>query len=486
MDDPLVFALPDSVFVAFDEEPAVADRRGARHAIDAADFAAFFRRYGVDIREADASDVRSLGDLLSTLSWADAEATTVPHPADADELADLTRLFLAYGAAGASLEPADGTTTYLDDDGLRATARRTAAGCDSCTSAAVDQVGATYYEICNPHRRALYRRAVEAADDGEPDLDAVDVADCVDRLETDDDPTAAAAALARVAREDPERVGPARGALFDVLDRLRADPFADEGPATAAVTALAGLATVDTETRTRLVELLDDDHAGVRRCAATAVGVAAEDPPTAAALVASADDDDDGGLLDRVVGGSGPPPAIERLTAILDEESPENRARALFALTELARDEPDAVAPVAGRIREHLGDDDPDARFRAIVATGVLARHDPDLVGDALGRLRQFAGGDGPDADAATVALAYCLAAGLDVGKDRGELRRAVRDLADPSREPDRTVREAALALGAVGIDADRDYLSWVRDCAGSPRVANAAERAARDLRERV
>ncbi|WP_440989189.1 hypothetical protein [Haloarchaeobius baliensis] len=484
MDDPLVFALPDTVFVAFDEEPAVASRRGARHAIDATDFAAFFRRYGVDIREADSADVRSLGDLLSTLSWDDAEATTVPRPADADELAALTRLFLAYGAAGASLEPADGTTTYLDDDGLRATARRTAEGCDSCTAASVDQVGATYYEICNPHRRALYRRAVEAAGDDEPDLDAIDVADCVDRLETDDDPTAAAAALARVAREEPERVSAARGALFDVLDRLRADPFADEGPATAAVTALAGLATVDAETRTRLVELLDDDHAGVRRCAATAVGVAAEDPETAAALVASADDD--GGLLDRVVGGGGPPPAIDRLRAMLDEESPENRARALFALTELARDEPDAVAPVAGAVRGHLGDEDPDARFRAIVATGVLARHDPDLVGDALGRLRQFAGGAGPDAEAATVALAYCLAAGLDVGKDRGDLRRAVRDLADPSREPDRTVREAALALGAVGIDSDRDYLSWVRDCAGSPRVAAAAERAARDLRERV
>ncbi|WP_256297062.1 hypothetical protein [Haloarchaeobius salinus] len=483
MDDPLVFSLPDSVFVAFDDEPTVADRRGARHAIDADDFAAFFRRYGVDIREADGEDVRSLGDLLSTLSWEDAEATTVPHPADADELAALTRLFLAYGAAGASLDPADGTTTYLDDDGLRATARRTADGCDGCTAAAVDQIGATYYEICDPHRRALYRRAVEAAADDEPDLDAIDVADCVDRLESDDDPTAAAAALARVAREEPGRVRPASDALFDVLDRLRADPFADEGPATAAVTALAGLATVDAETRTRLVELLDDDHAGVRRCAATAVGVAAEDPPTAAALVASEDDD---GLLDRVVGGAGSSPTIERLRAMLDEESPGNRARALFALTELARDEPAAVAPVAEAIRAHLGDDDPDARFRAIIALGVLARHDSDLVGDALGRLRGFAGGEGPDADAATVALAYCLAGGLDVGTDRGDLRRGMRDLADPSRQPVRTVREAALALGAVGSDSDRDYLSWVRDCAGSPRVANAAERAARDLRERV
>jgi hypothetical protein len=485
MDEPLCFALPDSVFVAFDAEPAVATRRGARHAIDAADYAAFFRRYGVDIREADASDVRSLGDLLSTLSWADAEATTVPHPADADELADLTRLFLAYGAAGAGLEPDGGAGTFLDDDGLRATARRTADGCDSCTAAAVDQVGATYYEICNPHRRALYRRAVEHETGTEPDLDAIDVADCVDRLDTEDDPTAAAAALARVAREEPARVEPARAALFDVLDRLRADPFADEGPATAAVTALAGLATVDAETRTRLVELLGDDHAGVRRCAATAVGVAAEDPPTAAALVASADGDG-GGLLDRVVGGGGPPPAIERLTAMLDEESPGNRARALFALTELARDEPGAVAPVAGELRAHLGDDDPDARFRAMVALGVLTRHDSALVGDALGRLREFAGGEGPDADAATVALAYCLAGGLDVGRDRGDIRRAVRELADPSRQADRTVREAALALGAVGSDSDRDYLSWVRDCAGSPRVANAAERAARDLRERV
>ena len=189
MDEPLFFALPDSVFVAFDAEPAVASRRGARHAIDAADYAAFFRRYGVDIREADASDVRSLGDLLSTLSWADAEATMVPHPADADELADLTRLFLAYGAAGAGLEPDGGAGTFLDDDGLRATARRTADGCDSCTAAAVDQVGGTYYEICNPHRRALYRRAVERETETEPDLDTIDVADCVDRLETDDDPT---------------------------------------------------------------------------------------------------------------------------------------------------------------------------------------------------------------------------------------------------------------------------------------------------------
>lgn len=483
MDEPLVFVLPDDAFVAFDDEPVVASRHGARHALDADAFAAFFRRYGVDIADADAEDVRSLADLLSTLSWDDAEATTVEHPAGPDELRDLTRLFLAHAAAGADLQATPAGGTYLDDDGLRATARATADGCDACTAAVVDGVGATYYEICSPHRRALYRRAVESDDGDTPDVEAVDVSDCVDRLATDDDPTAAAAALARVARETPERVRPARSALFDLLDRLRSDPFADEGPARAAVTALAGLATVDAETRTRLVELLADDHAGVRRYAATAVGVAAEDPETAADLVA---DEDDGGLLDRVVGGSGPPPAVARLAAMLDEQSPENRARALFALTELARDHPGAVVPVGTAIRERLDDEAPDGRFRAAVAVGVLARHDSGAVGDAGGRLRELADGTGLDADAATVALAFRDAGGLDVGRSRDDLRRALRGLADPSRRPDRTVREAALALGAVGTAADLDYLEWVRACAGSPRVAEAAERGARELRERV
>lgn len=492
MQEPLVFSLPVESFVAFDDEPGVATRRGARHAIDAADYAAFFRRYGVDLREADAEDVRSLGDLLSTLSWDDAEATMVEHPADADELADLTRLFMAYGAAGAGLESADGaglesnggTGSYLDDDGLRATARRTADGCDRCTAAAVDAVGATYYEICDPHRRALYRRAVEADADDELDLGAVDVDDCVARLSGGEDPTAAAGALARIAREEPARVRPARRALFDLLERQRSDPFGDEGPTTAAVTALAGLATVDAETRTRLVELLADEHAGVRRCAATAVGVAAEDPETAADLVAGEDEGD--GLLDRVVGGSGPPPAVDRLAAMLDEASAANRARGLFALTELARDEPDAVAPVAADVRDRLGDDDPDVRFRAAIAVGVLARAEPGAAEGTRGRLRELADGDGPAADAGTVALAFCLAGGLDVGRDRDELRRALRELADPSRHPDRTVREATLALGAVGVGSDREYLSWVRDCAGAPRVADAAERAGRDLGSRV
>jgi hypothetical protein len=401
---------------------------------------------------------------------------------------DLTRLLRAVAAAEGRLGGVGATVeSYQDDPDRRAHATAVARDCEACTVQAFAANGtvaagdpedgdggatATMTRCCERHHRERHREHVAATtDDGHPD--PASAFDLANRLEREALAIDAARDLADVAAYDPHAVRPVVDRVLAAFESQRGADLANVEYLREVTRVLTHLGLVDGSVRARLVRSLADDDARIRQAAAASVASLAWERPES--LLAVGDDAVPTGYLKQVFGDDAEPvdeaPLVVRnLAAMLSESRADSREQALSALREFARTHPNAVYPLADELAARLDADDATARLYAAVAVaGVDARY-PEVGVAAAEGLEALAARPG---DPASVPATRALAAvpSADVALDEA-VERAV-EYADPSRHPERVVREAVSALGELDA-ADAVDLEWLEACA----TESALERA--------
>jgi len=490
MDQPIRWTLPAPAFVTFDAPLAVATVDGGL----APAYGAFLREEaGLDPeRPADASTLAAAAGRLASKEWRATWGRRYDRPRDPVEFGDLTRLLRAVAAAGGRLGGPGATVEgYQDDPERRERATAVARDCEDCTVRAFAANGtvaagdpgdgedagdggatATMTRCCERHHREHHREHVAATtDDDHPD--PASAFDLANRLEREALAIDAAEGLADVAAYDPHAVRPVVDAVLAAFESQRGAELVNVEYLSAVTRALTHLGLVDGSVRARLVRSLADDDARIRQASAAAVASLAWERPES--LLAVGDDAVPTGYLKQVFGDDAEPvdeaPLVVRhLAAMLSEPRADSREQALSALREFARTHPNAVYPLADELASHLDADDATARLYAAVAVAGLAARYPEVGVAAADGLEPLAARPGDPASVpATVALAAVPSA--DVARDVA-VERAV-EYADPSRYPERVVREAVSALADLDA-ADRVDLEWIGACATESALEHA------------
>lgn len=466
--------LPATVAVAFDppvEAAGVASADAFR-----ATYGPFLRGVlGTNVdRELDEGTLTGLANRLGGVTWQPSHAR-FERPADADELADLTRVVQAYARAGGAMRPTR-RPGYWRHEASRERAVELTDECDECEARelTVTTGSATCYRLCEEHHREVYCEYV-AATRREPDPPAHEEAfDLADRLREEALPTDAASRLAEIGAHDPHRLRPVSGVLVDAFEAQRGAHIVSVDFLRAVTTALTHLGTIDSTVRQHLVAGLGDDDESIRGASAAAIAALAWERPEA--------------LLDvdeESLGGSAAerrPPVIRRLGSMLGSDTVRCRTQALSALREFARSDPAQVDPYADSIRAATEDENPRIRFLAGVTLANLARADPERGADWLPEFARLADEESHVAAAGVIGLGFLADAGQDVGTELADLTALVRTFADPTRRPHRVVREAVFALGHLGGPGDAEHVDWVEDCARTDALRDACERAKDEL----
>lgn len=371
--------------------------------------------------------------------------------------------------------------SYTDDPDLREKAISIARDCLDCSIEELPVVhgSATRFSLCEKHHRELYREYARHQRAESP-ADAEAVPGLVEGMAETDEPVPEAEAIARIAAEDPEAIEPAVDALLDAFQVQRGESVVDSDLYRATARALAFRAPLDERVRDRLVDFLADDDATVRTWAAAAIADAAWQTPDE--LLAAGTNDGGGGFLDGLFGGGGddedePPRVIARLVALLDAGRDAEREQALRALGEFARTNPETVEPHADQIAELTASEDAAVRFAAGATLAALARTNTDL---GMEHAQRFADltqeADNAIAGIGIAGLAYLEPHGLELSISHDRVIENLKRMADPSRMPERAVREAVFALAEVGDESCLPHLEWVRDCAINRDLRAAAD----------
>jgi hypothetical protein len=475
MDQPIRWTLPAPAFVTFDSPLSVATVDGG---LDPA-YADFLREsFGLDVAGGvDAPTLSAAADRLASTDYRASWADRSDRPRDPIEFGDLTRLLRAVAAADGSLGGSGATIpSYPDDDELRSKAMETAAKCPDCTqrefAADADGTAATMTACCEPHHRDLHRAFVQSreSEDHPTPSEAFDLAN---RLEHEALAIDAASDVADVAAYDPHAVRPVVDQVLAEFESHRGAEMVNVEYLRELTRALTHLGLVDGSVRARLVRSLADDDARIRQASAAAVASLAWERPES--LLAVGDDAVPTGYLKQVFGDDDEPvdeePLVVRnLAAMLAEDDPASREQSLAAIREFARTHPNAVYPLAEALTEPLDDPNDAVRFYAAVAVANLAARYPEVGVDAREALHALAARTD---DPASVPASLALADALDASVDRDDaIDRAVA-FADPSRYPERVVREAVHALGRLDALAAVD-LDWIDACATESALSHA------------
>ena len=196
--------------------------------------------------------------------------------------------------------------------------------------------------------------------------------------------------------------------------------------------------------RARAVPLLeralkDDAVAAVRAEAAVALADVAAREALPSILVAVEDDDAHVRQMAlAALGEIGDARATQRLERALRDARPEVRYQAVIAFARVARDDPDAVAPVLARA---LDDEDAAIRYIAMrVAEEFQADGEPLRAPELLARAEQLV--DGQDADAAVVSGLYLAR----IGDPRGRAL-VLEVVAETRRTPELEDEQACVEL---------------------------------------
>ncbi|WP_439027218.1 hypothetical protein [Haloarchaeobius sp. DT45] len=472
--------LPAATAVSFDP-PATAI--GVSDAVTFRDaYAPFFRReLATNVeRDLDNDTLHRIANRLKTLSWRP-EFAQYGHPADADELSELTRLVQAYARAGADLCSSTRPDYWTHDD-TRQWVEATVPDCEHCERRELSVVsgGAVALHVCEGHHREAMQRFVEATRTAPEPPHPDEPFDLGDRLDAEELPTDAAQRLAAIAAYDPHVVRPVAESLLRAFESQRGAVVVSREFLHPVTTALTHLGTIDGRVRERFVASLADDDAPIRQASAAAIASLAWERPDALLSV------DDGVV-------------VPRLVAMLDEESPDSRALALSALREFARSHAHVVEPYTSRVTDVLdGETEHPVRFLAGITLANLTLASPELGARRTDRFEALACGTGPSVLPGLVGLYYLSRAGYDVqaslqaaaeaaSETHGEVPDLLADpavvvrwYADPTRHDRRTVREAVYALGYLGGPGELDFLDWVDACARDDALRTACE-AARD-----
>lgn len=466
--------LPATAAVSFDPPVEVAGVASA----DAfrATYGPFLRGVlGTNVdREVDESALTSLANRLGGVTWRPS-FSRFDHPADADELADLTRVVQAYARAGGAMRPTR-RPGYWRHEASRERAVDLTDECDDCEARAltVSAGSATCYRLCEEHHREVYREYVDATR-REPDPPEPEEAfDLAARLRDEALPTDAASRLAEIGAQDPHRLRPVSETLVAAFEAQRGAHIVSVDFLRAVTTALTHLGTIDSTVRQHLVAGLDDDDESIRGASAAAVAALAWERPEA---LLDVDEASLGGAADERR-----PPVIRRLGAMLGSDTDRCRTQALSALREFARTDPAQVDPYADSVRAATEDENPRIRFLAGVTLANLARADPDRGADWTADFARLADEEGHVAAAGVVGLGVLAAAGQDVDPALDDCTALVRTFADPTRRPHRVVREAVFALGHLGGPGDAEHVDWVESCARTDALRDACERAKEQL----
>ncbi|NHN41198.1 hypothetical protein G9C85_06045 [Halorubellus sp. JP-L1] len=501
MDQPIRWTLPARTFVAFDAPLSVAT---VDDGLDPA-YRPFLREeVGFDATgDADASALAAAAGRLASKEWHPTWGQRYDRPRDPVEFRDLTRFLRALAAADARLGgPGATVESYQDDADCRERATAVATDCPECSvrefetgaddaaapgggdggdggvggkSSDGDGATATIYECCERHHRELHREYVEAARDEVDHPTPSEAFDHANRLTEEALAIDAAREIADVAAYDPHAVRPVVDAVLEEFESQRGADLVNVEYLRELARALTHLGLVDGSVRARLVRSLADDDARIRQASAAAVASLAWERPES--LLAVGDDAVPTGYLKQVFGDDGEPvdeaPLVVRhLAAMLGETAVDSREQALGALREFARTHPNAVYPLAGELRSHLADDHPTIRLYAAVAVAGSSARYPEVGVAATDELEFLAARTGDPASVpATCALASLP--GESVGRAVA-VDRAV-EYADPSRYPQRVVREAVHALHALDA-ADAVDLEWIAACATESALEHAVD----------
>ncbi|WP_435333552.1 hypothetical protein [Haloarchaeobius sp. TZWWS8] len=449
--------VPAAAAVSFDPPVSAVGVRDGDAFRDA--YAAFFRgELATNLeRELDNDALHRIANRLKTLSWSPT-FRRYTHPASADELTGLTRLLQGYARAGASLRPTV-RPDYWTHEATREWVFDTASECDDCQSQEPTIVSgtATVVVACEEHHREAHRRYVEEirAEPVPPTPD--EPFDLAERLDAEELPTDAAERLAEIADYDPHAVRPVAESLLGAFESQRGAIVVATDYLQPVTTALTHLGTIDGRVRERFVASLTDDDVAIRQASAAAIASLAWERPDALL------DIDDGVV-------------VKRLVAMLGESDRDSVAMALSALLEFARTHPHRVAPFAERIAGAIGEDgDPGRWFLAGVTLATLTRNAPELGARRANRFVWLADREGPTRFVGVLGFAYLDDAGYDVSLDVDPVP-FVRSFADPTRYPERVVREAVYALGFLGGPGELEFVDWVDDCSRTDALSHTCE----------
>ncbi|WP_435359327.1 hypothetical protein [Haloarchaeobius sp. DFWS5] len=450
--------VPASAAVSFDPPATAVGVRDGDAFRDA--YAAFFRgELATELdRTLDNDALHRIANRLKTLSWSPAYARYA-HPGDQHELTGLTRVVQAYARAGADLQSTR-RPDYWRHEATREWVFDTAAECDDCDLRDCSLVDGTASIVvcCEKHHREAHRRFVEATS-SEPKPPTPDEPfDLAERLDAEELPTGAARRLTEIAAYDPHAVRPVVDSLLAAWESQRGAIVVSREFLQPVTAVLTHLGTIDSRVRERFVASLADDDAPIRQSAAAAIASLAWERPDALLDV------DDGAV-------------VPRLVTMLDEDAADSREQALSALREFARSHPHLVEAYTGRIAACVTDDDPGCSFLAGVTLAILTRSTPELGARRVDHFTWLAERDGPARLPGVVGLATLARHGYDVPLS-GDPVVLTRQFADPTRYPQRVVREAIYALGTLGGPGELDHVDWVDDCSRSDALAHACEEA--------
>jgi len=499
MDQPIRWTLPARAFVEFDAPLSVAT---VDDGLDPA-YRTFLREeVGFDAAgDADASALAAAADRLASQEWHPTWGHRYERPRDPGEFRDLTRFLRALAAADARLGgPGATVESYQDDADCRERATAVASDCPECSvrefgtgaddaaarasgaSGSSDAVTATVYACCERHHRELHREYVASArDDSHPTPS--EAFDHANRLADEALAIDAARAIADVAAYDPHAVRPVVDAVLEEFESQRGADLVNVDYLRELARALTHLGLVDGSVRARLVRSLADDDARIRQASAAAVASLAWERPKS--LLAVGDDAVPTGYLKQVFGDDAEPvdeaPLVVRhLAAMLAESAVDSREQALGALREFARTHPNAVYPLAGELASSLADDQPTGRLYAAVAVCGLSARYPEVGVSATEALQRLAARAG---DPASVPATCALVDLPGDVVDRSDATERAVEYADPSRYPQRVVREAVHALHALDA-ADAVDLEWIAACATESALEHAVDVARGDAED--
>lgn len=477
MDQPIRWTLPAPAFVTFDAPLSLATVEGGL----APEYAAFLREeISLNPQQAvDPATLSAAAGRLASKEWHPTWGHRYERPRDPIEFGDLTRLLRAVAAADGHLGgPGATIESYQDDEALRERAMETAAECVDCTvrefATDTDGATATMTKCCEAHHRELHREYVESRPEDEHPTPS-EAFDLANRLEAEALAIDAASAIADVAAYDPHAVRPVVDQVLAEFESHRGAEMVNVPYLRELTRALTHLGLVDGSVRARLVRSLADEDARIRQASAAAVASLAWERPES--LLAVGDDAVPTGYLKKVFGDEDEPvdeePLVVRnLAAMLAEDDVESREQALAALREFARTHPNAVYPLADSLGTHLGESHDAVRLYATVAVANLAERYPEVGVAAMDALQSIAAR--PD-DAAGVPASLALSRLPEAAVDAETAIRRASEYADPSRYPERVVREAVYALGALDA-TDRVDLEWVAACATESALQHAID----------
>jgi hypothetical protein len=462
--------LPATVAVTFDPPVTVVGVRDASAFREA--YADFFRGELATSLDGplDEDAINRVANRLGMCSWRPS-FSRFGRPADATELADLTRVVQAYARSGGAMRSTR-RPGYWRHDEHRSSAMDVATECEECRvrELNVSSDAATLYRLCEKHHRETYRKYVDATRCHPVSPDPDEPFDLGDRLDDEELPTDAARRLAEIAAYDPHVVRPVRESLLRAFEAQRGAALVSLDFLRPVTAALTHLGTIDGLVRERFIRSLTDEDDAIRQASAAAIGSLAWERPDA---LLSVDEGSLGGSADETR-----PPVVRRLGGMLAEDDPDSREQALSALREFARSHPHHVEPYADTVAMQLTDEHARIRFFAAVTLSNLALASADIGARYAGELAALADEPGALAAAGAIALGALDHAGIPVDQSSEALLAAVRTYADPSRQPRRVVRESMYVLGRLGGPGELEHVDWVDDCARDEALKHACETA--------